>query len=209
MDREKLIGTLFGATANATDVYFGLFKDYFENGDDQVGALRTILEYPHEIGDTEDRNPQSITRQEENKITFNLEDVINGTVNRIADMNLSQEEFYKKLYTVLFESDNEFFPQSREEKVIALKILSERVLAVPYYQVIETEKISREEFEEGIKHLQVSLQEAYYMLNRQFSTTPEQAAQIMRIADNISDRGQRIIFWTIIINNLRSENEKD
>lgn len=209
MNKESLVGTLVNATAHATDVYFGLYKDYFENGDEPEEALRIILEYPAKIGDTGDSNPQNITLQEENRITCNLEYIVGGTANRIANMNLARKDFYKKLYVALFNSDNDFFPQSREEKVITLKILAERVLAVPYYQIIETEKISREEFEEGVSRLQTSFQEAYYMLNRQFPTTPEQAAQIVRIADNIPDKRQQIIFWTIIINNLRSDSEKD
>lgn len=209
MNRESLVATLESASANATDVYLRLYEDYFVNGDEPEEALRIILEYPREIGDVDDSNPQGITRQEENRIADSLENVINGTVNRIADMNLTQREFYKSLYKTLFESDNGVFPQSKEEKAITLKILSEDVRAVPYYQVMEFDRISREEFNEEIDNLQTHLQEAYYMLNRQFPTTPAQAAEIVRIADTIEDRKQRIVFWTVIINSLRNVNEKE
>lgn len=207
MNRECLIRTLESATANATDVYFRLYEDYFENEDEPEEALRIILEYPREIGDTEDRNPQSITRQEENRIICNLEDFINGTTIRIAEMNLSQEDFYKRLYKVFFKTYDDFCPRNKEEKVIALKILSERVWAVPYYQTVETTSVIREEFRDGIEAIQKSLQEAFYMLNRQFTTKPEQVAQILRIADAISDKKQQIIYWTVILNHLRNEND--
>lgn len=209
MNRESLLATLDNASANAADVYLRLYEDYFVKGDEPEEALRMILEYPREIGDVDDNNPQGITRQEENRITNSLEGVISGTVSRIADMNLTQGEFYKNLYTTLFESDNGVFPQSKEEKAITLKILSERVRAVPYYQVMETDRISKEEFEEGIENLQPHLQEAYYMLNRQFPTRPARAAEIMRIADTIADRKRRIVFWTVILNSLRNANEKE
>ena len=209
MNRDSLLATLDNASANATDVYLRLYEDYFVNGDEPDEALRIILEYPREIGDVDDNNPQGITRQEENRITNSLENVINGTVNRIADMNLTQREFYTNLYKSLFESDNGVFPQSKEEKAITLKILSENVRAVPYYQVMEIDRISREEFNEEIDNLETHLQEAYYMLNRQFSTTPARAAEIVRIADTIEDRKRRIVFWTVIINSLRNVNEKE
>lgn len=209
MNRESLVATLDNASANAADVYLRLYEDYFVDGDDPEEALRIILEYPREIGDVNDSNPQGITRQAENRITESLESLINGTVSRIADMNLTQRDFYKNLYMTLFKSDNEVFPQSKEEKAITLKILSERVRAVPYYQVMEDGTISREEFEEGIEKLQTQLQEAYYMLNRQFPTTPARAAEIVRIADTIEDRKRQIVFWTVIINSLRNVNEKE
>ena len=209
MNKESLIRTLDNASASQTDIYYRLYEDYFEKGDKPEEALQIIIEYSREIGDAKDNNPQKISRQEENRISSMFEGIIFGIVNRITEMNLPREEFYKKLYAALFNSDNELFPQSKEEKVIALKILSERVLAIPYYQIIETEKISKEEFTEGLHSLQSGFQEAYYMLNRQFSTTPEEGAQIVRIADNIKDKRQQIIFWTVIINNLRDSNEKE
>lgn len=209
MNKESLMNTLNSASANQTDIYYRLYEDYFEKGDEPEEALRIIIDYSGKIGDAEDTNPQKITRQEENRI-FNLyEGILHGVVDRITEMNLSQEEFYKKLYAVVFGSGNELLPQSKEEKVIALKILSERELVIPYFQIAETEQISREEFEEGLEKIQPSLREAYYMLNRQFSTTPEEGAQIVRIADSIEDKRQRIIFWTVIINNLRASNEKE
>ena len=209
MNKESLMNTLDNASANQTDIYYRLYEDYFEKGDEPEEALRVIIEYSNEIGDAEDNNPQKITRPEENRI-FNLyEGILHGIVDRITEMNLTQEEFYKKLYAVVFDSENELLPQSKEEKVIALKILSERVLAIPYYPIVEINQISREEFEEGLEKIQPSLREAYYMLNRQFSTTPEEGAQIVRIADSIPDKRQQIIFWTVIINNLRASNEKE
>ena len=209
MNRESLLNTLETAPGNATDVYFGLYTDYFENGDEPEEALRIILEYPDNIGDTKDRNPRNISRQDENRLICIYEEIISGTANRIMEMNLAKEDFYKKLYSVIFDSDNELFPQNKKEKVIALKILSESVNAVPYYQVIKTDRISRDEFREGIEKLRPSLQEAHYMLHHQFDTTPEEAAQILRIADSISDRKEQVIFWTVILNNLRKDNDED
>ena len=207
--KESLIRTLETASANQTDIYYGLYEDYFEKGDEPEKALQVIIEYAGSIGDVEDNNPLKITKQEENRISSVYEGIIYGVVERITEMNLPQEDFYKKLYAALFHSDNEFFPQAKNEKVVTLKILAERMLAIPYYQIIETEKISREEFTEGITDIQPSLREAFYMLNRQFATTPEEGAQIVRIADSISDKRQQIIFWTVIINNLRNSNEKE
>lgn len=202
LNKDSLLNTLNKATANATDVYFELYTSYFENGNEPEEALKIILEYPKEIGDSEDKNSKNITWQDENKNILIFEDIINGTAKRIAEMNLTKGDFYKKLYTVIFNSDDELFPQNKEQKVIALKILSERVKVVPYYQVIETDKVSREEFNEGINRLRPSIQEAFYMLRRRYVTTPERAAQILRIADNLLDKKDKIIFWTLIISEL-------
>lgn len=210
MDRERLKNTLKKATGNTTDIYFTLYMDYFENGDKPVEALEMILEYPNEIGDQEDENPTSISYREECKLVAAFEEMITGVTNRIVEMNLTKIEFYEKLYDTIFKCNNELFPQSKEEKVIALKILSESVSAVPYYQILDTEKVSKEEFESGIDQLWDYIQEASHMLMyRQFSTTPEEAAQILRIADKISDKKDQVIFWTVLINTLRHHNDQE
>lgn len=209
MEKESLLNTLDKATANAVDVYFDLYTKYFENGNEPEEALRIILEYPKEIGDTKDKNPQSISRQEETRLFFSLEELVCGIAERIAEMNLTQEEYYKRLYNNIFNSNNEVYPQSKEEKVIALKILSERAMAVPYFPIEETDRISREEFQQIVQDLRPSIQEAFYMLQRRFSTTPELGAQMVRIADKITGKKEQIIFWTVILNKLRSGDKND
>ena len=176
MNVEKLINTLETATGNATDVYYELYTEYIEKGDEPEEALKIILEYPEEIGDIYDKNPIRIVRQEESRLIPAFEEIISGVANRIAEKNPTKEDFYKKLYGTIFNSDSDLFPQSKEEKVIALKLLAESVKVVPYYQVKETEKISKEEFVESIELLRPKIQEAFYMLNRQFTTTPEETA---------------------------------
>ena len=207
MEKESLLNTLDKATANAVDVYFDLYTTYFEDGKEPEEALRTILEYPNEIGDTKDKNPQSISLQDETKLFFSLEELICGIAERLAEMNLPQDEYYKKLYRNVFNSDNELYPQSKEEKVIALKILSERAVAVPYFPIEEMDKISKEEFEQTVQDLRPSIQEAFCMLQRRFSNMPERIAQILRIAEKITDKREKIIFWTVIINKMRSVNK--
>ena len=207
MEKESLLNTLDKATANAVDVYFDLYTTYFEDGKEPEEALRTILEYPNEIGDTKDKNPQSISLQDETKLFFSLEELICGIAERLAEMNLPQDEYYKKLYRNVFNSDNELYPQSKEEKVIALKILSERAVAVPYFPIEEMDKISKEEFEQTVQDLRPSIQEAFCMLQRRFSMMPERIAQILRIADKRTDKREKIIFWTVIINKMRSVNK--
>lgn len=210
MDREKLKNTLKKASGNTTDIFFTLYTDYFENGDNPVEALKTILEYPDKIGDQEDENPSNIIYKEECRLVAAFEEMITGVTNRIVELNLAKNDFYQKLYETIFQCDNEFFPHTKAEKVIALKILSESVSVVPYYQIIETEKVSKEEFESGIDKLWDYIQEAGHMLmHRQFPTTPEEAAQVLRVADGINDRKERIIFWTILINTLRRRGEQE
>ena len=45
------------------------------------------------------------------------------------------------------------------------------------------------------------------MLQRQYVTTPDEAAQLVRIGDGIEDRKERIIFWTVLISALRREKD--
>ena len=85
MNRDSLLDTLNKATANAVDVYFDLYTNYFENSDRPQEALKIILEYPKKIGDIEDKNPQSIMRRDEYRITLIYEEIISGTASRIAE----------------------------------------------------------------------------------------------------------------------------
>lgn len=205
MDVERLMGTLKKASGNTTDIYFNLYMDYLENESDAAEALKIILEYPNEIGNKKDKDSINISYQEENRIVNIFEEMITGMTDRIVELNLEKDDFYRKLYLTIFDNDNELFPQKREEKVIALKILSERVNLVPYFQIIDTEKVSKEEFVDGIERLTEHIQEATHMLQRQFATTPDEAAQLLRIGDGIEDRKDRIILWTVLINELRRE----
>ena len=149
MNKENLLETLKRATANATDVYFELYTSYFENGDAPAEALEVILDYPGRI---DDKNSKSISYRDAVKMVCIFEDIVSGTASRIAKMNLTKEAFYQKLYEMIFASDNALYPQSKEEKVIALKILSERVLEVPYYQIVELD-ITEEDFDNAKKVL--------------------------------------------------------
>lgn len=207
MDLETLIDRLERASGNATDVFYSIYTDYFENGDNPEEALRVIIEYSEEIGDTKDENPTKISQQCEAKIYFEFARIVKATAYRIAEMNLSQEDYYKELYNIIFCSKDKLWPQDKEEKVIALRILAENVPA--YYQVIETESVTKEEFEEGGNRLALKFQEAFYMLeHRRFATTPEETAQVLRIADSIENNKDKIIFWTMILNTLRSGEER-
>jgi len=208
MDKESLLNTLTKATANATDVYFELYTNYLENGDAPEDALEIILEYPMEIGDTKDDNPHSIELQTESKINLIFEEIICGTANRIAEMNLEKKAFYQKLYSTIFDSTSDLYPQHKEEKVIALKILSEKALAVPYFQITETDKVTKEEFENAIENLRPNIQEAFCMLQRPFNSTTELVAQILRIAKRISNNKELLIFWTLLFNKLRKHEDR-
>lgn len=207
MGTEHLLDTLDKATGNSMDVFYKLYMDYFENKEDPGESLRIILEYPKVIGDKEDRHPQTIPRQSERRITLMFEEIISGTANRIAVMNLTKEAFYTKLYHTIFCSDSGLYPQSREEKAVALKILSEKVLDVPYYQITETCPISREEFTGLMNTLRPDMQEAVCMLRRQFPTVHERTAQILRISDRITDQKARIVFWGFVMSQLEHDRE--
>ena len=207
MNREDLLNTLNKATANATDVFFDLYTEYLENGEEPEEALQIILEYPKIIGDSEDKNPLTIQRPDERKITLMFEDLICGTANRIAEMNLDQKDFYKKLYKIIFLSDSDLYPKSKEEKVIALKILSETAVDVPYFQITKTDPISKEEFAHAMDTLRPQICEALSMLRRSFPTVHERTAQILRIADSISDPKKRIIFWGFVMHQLQNNDD--
>ncbi len=207
MNREDLLNTLNKATANATDVFFDLYTEYLENGGEPEEALQIILEYPKIIGDSEDKNPLTIQRPDERKITLMFEDLICGTANRIAEMNTEQKDFYKKLYKIIFLSDSDLYPKSKEEKVIALKILSETAADVPYFQITKTDPISREEFALAMDTLHPQICEVLSMLRRSFPTVHERTAQILRIADSISDSKKRIIFWNFVIHQLQNNDD--
>lgn len=207
MNREDLLNTLNKATANATDVFFDLYTEYLENGEEPEEALQIILEYPKIIGDSEDKNPLTIQRPDERKITLMFEDLICGTANRIAEMNPEQKDFYKKLYKIIFLSDSDLYPKSKEEKVIALKILSETAADVPYFQITKTDPISKEEFALAMDTLHPQICEVLSMLRRSFPTVHERTAQILRIADSISDSKKRIIFWNFVIHQLQNNDD--
>lgn len=207
MEVERLIETLERASGNTTDIYFSLYTDYIENESEAEEALKTILEYPKEIGDRKDKNPTNISYQEENRLIGIFEEMITGMTDRIVELNLAKDDFYKKLYSTIFHNNDELFPQDKKEKVIALKILSERVDVVPYFPIIETEKVSKEEFRDGIEKLTKHIQEVMHMLQRQYATTPDEAAQLLRIGDGIENKKDRIIFWTVLINALRREKD--
>lgn len=208
MNRENLINTLDNATANAFDVYFELYTQYFEKEDKPEEALELILEYPGEIGDTKDKNPQNISRSDQSRIFGVFTELICSTASRLTQLNYTKQEYYKKLYETVFGSGSELFPQEKEEKVIALQILSERATAVPYWPIVKIEKVLKEEFDETVNKLRPQIREALCMLRRRFDNKFEMVSQLLRIADTITERRQQVIFWTVIVNEIRNNDRK-
>lgn len=210
MNETKLLESLKTATGNSTDVFSQLYNDYFKNTNEKekIEVLRLILEYPFRIGDTEDKNPLTISKEREYELVIKYESIISGVTNRMVDLNLSKEEFYEKLYKTIFASDDALYPRSEEEQIIVLKYLSEQVPDVPYFKIKRRIQISEEDFDERLEKLRPNIQEALHMFQRKFETTPESAAEIWRIVRDLTDEKDQVVLLTIILNFLQ-RNVKD
>ena len=196
---ERILKTLETAQGNAVDILSGLYQNYILNGEHPAAALQTILQYTNDpIGSEEDDAPPSLMSQEKlDEIKHNYYPILREMVRLLAHQDLSQKEFYNRLYDQIFLS--KILPVNEETAPVFLLLLAENTPEIPYYQSSDLVTMSNDEYQSIMGDISESLYQAAHMIHRNFVSRTEEASQLLRIADGIQDRKSQIVYWSVVL----------
>ena len=205
---EKLHRMLETTSGNPLDIHFILYKDFISQSETPEQILKLILEYPNEIGNSDDNSPTLISEDEVLEYQFDYFDLVRVTLKSIIDKNLSVEEFYKKLYTNVFKLD--LLPQDEKGQAILLYLLSsKKFLGLPYYQATGLLEMDEEHYGQIIEKIEDKISLGVYMLNRNFKSKTEEISQLWNLASQLESREEQIVFWAIIIGIIRKYERRE
>ena len=142
--KAKVNNILMTAKGNKYDVYYTLCDEYITENDEPYVVLKQILEFSDKIGVDDDSEPSNISLTEIKGIEEKYTSLIVEISEVLAEENLEEDEYYKKLYDAIFLSN--FLPRTKKTQATFLKILCENVRVVPYYQATNLVKLSNDEF---------------------------------------------------------------
>lgn len=199
---EKLQRLLATASGNPFDVHLILYTEFMAKSDTPGQVLKTIIEYPHQIGTQEDNSPTLITEEDVANYVFEYFDLIEALIKNIVEKNLSSEDFYNNVYTNVFKFS--LLPQDEKGQAILLFLLSaKKIPGIPYYPVTNLLIMDDEQYRQIIDKIEDKIFAGLYMLKRQFRSKTEEASQLWNLANQLMSREEQIVFWSVIIGIIR------
>ena len=187
---------LENAQGNTLDICYTLYCEYMSQSENPSEVLQYILQYGVSIG-TQDAPSVKVSDEVINRVSKSYYKLLHEIVRLNMSQNDPVDEFYKKLYEQIFISA--LFPQEDTERAVILWLLMEKIPEIPYYQAVNLLKKSDEDYQDAIRRLMPKLLQAVHMVNRHFGSRTEETSQLVRIASEIEDETDRIIYWSALI----------
>lgn len=198
---KKINDIIDHASGNVYDIYYELYKECIYKQDNPDERLHDILVKVQKRQFDEDEYSELICQDkvlEMHEMYFGL---LREYVRMLARQDMGVKEFYQELYEKIFESD--LFPKDMASQAILLFFLGEKILELPYHQVKDLIKMSREDYKKTVLKLRPQIDEAIYMFNRHFQTRSEESSQIYRILSEIETREEKVVFLSVVLNLLK------
>lgn len=197
-EKSRIISTMEQATGNVTDIFIALYTEYMKDRESAWENFRTIVDGPI-IDEDEDEDDISITVSKEKKeeLKYVYYGMIRTTTHVLALKNMSEDEFYRKLYETVFNTD--IIPDDNNTRGFILEMIAQHIPDVPYKKFENLLSMSDEEYIEYLDMLEEQKNKVIYILKRDLNTKTEIMSQIYDISEQLPDRIQRIVFWTIVM----------
>lgn len=193
---DQIDRILKNAQGNTLDICYTLYSEYMSQSENPSEILQHILQCDISIG-TKDAPSVKVSDEVKNRISKSYYKLLHEIVRLTMSENDPVDEFYKKLHEQVFVSS--LFPKEDAERAVILWLFIEKIPEIPYYQAVNLLKRSDEDYQEAIGRLMPQLHQAVHMLNRHFGTRTEETSQLVRIASEIQDDADRIIYWSALI----------
>lgn len=191
------------ATGNSIDMYYALYTEYIKGGEDPSAVLQYILQSSKEMLDTDDEYPPNVMSEEDEKTIGGIYiGLIIEMTAMLARKDLPIGDFYTELYHQVFEGV--LLPHGDKYAAVYLKILAEKTASIPYFPAMDILEIEEEEWHKSIKRIEAQLMEAIHMARRSFARRTERTSQFFRIAAEIEDEKDRIVFWSLVITYMQT-----
>ena len=128
--------------------------------------------------------------------------MLKSYVHSLVLKNLNEQDFYQKLYDVVFQSD--IFPQDEKAQAILLCFLTEKLREIPYFQAVNLLEMDSDEYKEAIQRLNPKIQKIINVLNRNFKSRTEEASQIYEILSSLKNRNDKIVLLSVYTNIIQA-----
>lgn len=201
---EQILEITKNASGHPVDVCASLI-DYMESSEDPVTLLQTILEYPDSIGDPDDHAPQIISLEELKKFVHRYFSYIILTVRLLARKNLPENDYYTRLYDIIFADECGILGRSRTEKAVYLEMMANHIKELPYYRLNMKDDISDSDFQDTVHKLFPELQKAAHIFQRDLETNTMQGRLLADQFQQLETEKERAVFMTVLINIIRSK----
>ena len=203
---KELVKRKTNSGINVLDIYTDLFVDFLKDAKDiNYLNLQKIIE----LSDTDfDLDWDTLDDKEKKEVSYigiKYQPLIKNIVSVLTINNDCPKQFYQRLFHEVFES--ELLKFSDREFGIVLFILSNLILELPYYQAKNTVLMDDKEYSEAISAIKPQINKGLYMLNNRLDSYTEQASQLHDIAESFGDRQKAIVFWAVIISNIKKEDD--
>lgn len=191
------VDEILEAKGSPLDIYAVLYRECLLASEKPSTVLQRILQFDaHPIGAEDDDSPEVMSSEQEIRIKRNYYRLSREITRVLATENLPVDEFYEKLYNLVFASD--LFPNDENVKIVLLRILAEDAVEVPYFQAKGTLSMDSEDFQTAVERVDHYITQAVHMLNRHFDSRTVEASQLCRIASEITDEEDRIVYWAAV-----------
>lgn len=198
----KIKKILENAQGNALDICSTLYREYLLTSETPSAVLQEILQFSaYPIGNEDDKVSNLMSAEDERTIRLKYYRLAKEIVRVLAKENLPVEQFYTKVYDQIFAS--KLFPDDEKVKIVILKSLAEYAPEVPYFQAKDLLSMTDEAYQSATERVDGQIIKAIHMLNRHFDSRTEEASQLCRLADEISDEQDRVVYWAVIVSTLK------
>ena len=204
---EKVKNILQQASGNKYDIYYTLYDEHILKSDQPLSIFSYILKFNDKIGDEDDSPADNFSAEEIKSYERKYRDLINEIVWIIAQDNPEEDVFYQKVYDNIFGSS--LIPENKKICSIILKILSENVGLIPYYQAKDLLKMDNSIFKNRFEELKNPIVKGVHMLNRRFETLTEMVSQIYRTSMELENEEDKIVFWSALFGIIMHDSDKD
>lgn len=190
------------AQGNPLDIYAVLYREHLSVSTKPSAVLQQILQFSSQpIGSGDDDAPELMNADQERKLKRDYFPLVKGIILLLVKKNLPPEEFYQNLYHRIFVSD--LFPDDELVKIVLLRLLAEDFPEIPYFQAVGLLPMTNEDYQAAAERVDSQVIQALHMLNRNFDSRTEEASQLCRLATEILDPQDQIVYWAVVVSILK------
>lgn len=196
---EKLLDITREERPSPWDTFLAVWQYICENPEEERFEYFRLFLTDVRLDDIFGGDPQADYSSVIGSITTDIRLLVTRVIENLLLQKLEEEAFYKKLYEKI--CDASLLPdETAQTAYLAGLKLDPRI---PYYRLDDGCTMSDEEYVSIQEKILPYLSRAYYVLSYPFRQKTQVASHLMDIADEISDRGERTVYWANIIAALR------
>lgn len=173
-------------------------QDFIENleGEAKIGAFIYAVKNVKRIDTSEERDVDiNIDTKLKRELHDKYEKLVDGIMNSLIASNLSENEYYQKLWDSIFKTP--LFPDAFSKTYGLYSIIADG--RTPYYQLGIGLKMSNEEYKTICEKIDSDLEKVDFILSVKFSQKTERASLLVNLLESQTSIKEKSILMARII----------